>query len=379
MLSSGQSSSLIHRIQQRLSQFPDYRMPFSIYMSSCMYDQEGGYYTKSSEKVGPAGDFYTSAYIGDAMALIIERYLQLRCSIREWTDKSYRIVEWGAGTGKLAEQLLNVLEHSDCRPMEYVIVESSPYHRSKIQERFANNACPIPVVCWDEQNYFEQAEEMPIFLVANELLDAFPVERIRQRNSKLEQAYVIWNRDKSIFEYEWAEVEAHVSQWAVQHDISLHEGQIYDAGMAASEWLGLVLQALGDCEGLFIDYGDGTRQLTAEHRMNGSLLCYRNHQAYDDPFAAPGDQDMTADVDFDIAERIAFLSDCEVLPRMDQKQFLVENGVLDLLQNHSDADPFSEKARSNRNIRQLLLSDQMSERFKVMAISKGTGNGQDKQ
>ncbi|MBD8496748.1 SAM-dependent methyltransferase [Paenibacillus arenosi] len=371
MLSSNQSSSLIHRIQQRLSQFPDYRMPFSMYMSSCMYDQEEGYYTKSSEKVGPAGDFYTSVYIGDAMALIIERYIQLRCSRREWKDKTYRIVEWGAGTGKLAEQLLSVLQHSDCRPLEYVVIESSPYHRRMIKERLVNNACPIPVICWDEQNYFEQAAEMPIFLVANELLDAFPVERIRRQNSKLDQAYVIWNGDKSMFEYEWAEAEDHVIDWAKQHDIGLQEGQIYDAGIAASEWLGRVLLAAVDIEGVFIDYGDGTRQLTGAHRMNGSLLCYRKHQAYDDPFAAPGDQDMTADVDFDIAERIAFLSGCKVLPRMDQKQFLVENGVLDLLQEHSDADPFSEKAKSNRKIRQLLLSDQMSERFKVMTISKG--------
>lgn len=133
-----------------------------------------------------------------------------------------------------------------------------------------------------------------------------------------------------------------------------------------------VAAGLGErAELITIDYGDVREELYAPHRMNGTFLCYRKHQAYDLPLLYPGEQDMTSHVNFSTlidAGRECGLNQFQL---MTQKQFLVENGLLNRLQPHDAADPFSPAAKRNRAIRQLLISDQMSELFKVLIQKKG--------
>jgi SAM-dependent MidA family methyltransferase len=119
-----------------------------------------------------------------------------------------------------------------------------------------------------------------------------------------------------------------------------------------------------------IDYGDRSGELYAEHRMNGTLLCYRDHRAYDDPYAFPGEQDITSHVNFDACIRTGEQTGITDWTYKSQKQFLVDAGILDRLANTATLDPFSQAARNNRMIRQLLLSDGMSELFKVLVQYK---------
>ncbi|WP_051286939.1 class I SAM-dependent methyltransferase [Paenibacillus taiwanensis] len=369
------SQQLIARLRKQLTQFPDNRMPFSIYMSSCLYDVEYGYYMSHRPKVGRDGDFYTSVYVGDLMAQMIGRYIVQRAEARGWQPEQVRIVEWGAGPGRLASQLLRVLHAIDFAPLSYTMIEASAYHRERAEQTLAPLlTAHTKIEWWDMSEFQRYAAQSPIIFIANELLDAFPIERVRGGTSHLEQAFVCWGDQKNRFEWTWGSATSDVKQWMKQHQIDLRNEQIYEAHIQASDWIGEVIRSMVDAEMLFVDYGDITEELIASHRMNGSLMCYRNHIASDDPFAAPGEQDLTSFVDFDVCKRAvlhAGTGACTVHPLIHQQQFLLEYGIMDLLQSHTDLNPFSEVARQNRAIRQLLLSDQMSERFKVMQISKG--------
>ena len=104
--------------------------------------------------------------------------------------------------------------------------------------------------------------------------------------------------------------------------------------------------------------------------MNGTFLCYRNHIAIDDPYHQLGEQDMTAHVNFEWCKEAAEQSGFQQIELMTQKQFLLDQGIMQWLQEHDGKDPFSATARNNRSIRQLLLSDGMSELFKIMTMHK---------
>ncbi|HZG76967.1 MAG TPA: SAM-dependent methyltransferase, partial [Paenibacillus sp.] len=110
--------------------------------------------------------------------------------------------------------------------------------------------------------------------------------------------------------------------------------------------------------------------LFGPHRMNGTLLAYRRHSAGENWFDAPGEQDLTAHVNFEWCAAVAAEAGFVDIAVQSQKTFLVEQGILTKLTNHDGADPFSPEARANRAIRQLLLSDGMSELFKVMTMTK---------
>ncbi|MNZ77470.1 hypothetical protein D3C78_960090 [compost metagenome] len=125
-----------------------------------------------------------------------------------------------------------------------------------------------------------------------------------------------------------------------------------------------------DARLIVIDYGHESDEYAAEHRMRGTLMCYWRHQASDVPLIRAGEQDITSHVPFTFIRHAAEEAGWEVPGYMTQKQFLLENGVLERLQNVDSSNPFSEASRKNRAIRQLLLSDQMSEVFKVMLLSK---------
>ena len=121
-----------------------------------------------------------------------------------------------------------------------------------------------------------------------------------------------------------------------------------------------------------MDYGHEAQELTAAHRMRGTLLCYKDHMAHDRPFMAPGEQDITAHVNFTACRLAAEQAGWQMIYYDTQKQFLIDQGVLQDLSSHDGLNPFSEAAKRNRSIRQLLLSDNMSETFKVMVLERMT-------
>lgn len=369
------SQELVARIRQKLTQYPDNLMPFSAYMSSCLYEPQFGYYTVDRLKVGREGDFYTSVQVGSIMAEMVASYIKQRCVERKWRLSDVTVVEWGAGTGRLASQLLAIWRDEAMQPARYAMVETSPYHREQALALLTSLELykgEESIVWWTEKDVIDRGTEegAPLIVIANELLDAFPIERLRRKGEQYEMAYVGWDEANSQFMEHWEPASEEACEWMAKHEIKLYNGQIYDAHIEGAAWLKRIWSELGEAEGLFLDYGDSSLELTAPHRMRGTMLCYYRHQAHDNPYIHVGIQDMTSFVDFDVYTEALKQACCTSQPLLSQQEFLVQQGVLNELQQHAAIDPFSETAKRNRSIRQLLLSDQMSERFKAMRVSK---------
>jgi SAM-dependent MidA family methyltransferase len=358
---------------------------FRAYMEACLYHPEYGYYMIHDDKIGAKGDFYTSSSIGPIMGQMLAVFFLRERERLAGGGASWRIEEWGGGNGKLALHILDEIERLDRAAYDrltYIMVEKSGYHRSLQADILSLHRDRVkmgeaPSVRQDEQYGQEEldgqgdsAEDFTVVL-ANELLDAFPVYLIRRDPEGMKEIRVGWDDGVGQFIKRIEPLtDPSVLHWLADEQVELNVGQTAEVNLGAGEWTRDRASRLVNGMIVAIDYGDRSGELYAGHRMNGTLLCYRNHRAYDDPFAYPGEQDMTAHVNFDACIRAGEQAGISRWTYTTQKQFLVDAGILERLANTATMDPFSQAARNNRMIRQLLLSDGMSELFKVLVQYK---------
>ncbi|HZG55898.1 class I SAM-dependent methyltransferase [Paenibacillus sp.] len=354
------------------------RMTFAAYMQLCLYEPGIGYYQRGETKLGKAGDFYTSAHIGNVMGGCIASRLDAAARRTAPAGERIAIVEWGGGDGRLACAVLDELRQAfpdTYARMAFLAVEGSPHHRRLQRERLASHAERIAGVCDPGDAQVERTlREETTLLFANELLDAFPVHRIVRLGGEWYEIYV--ERDEASGALREAvgpiEDEA-VAERLTSARIEAAEGQRLEVGLAGLRWLERLGATMRRGFALLADYGDVSAELYGPHRMAGTLLTYRGHTASDDALQRPGAQDITAHVNFEWCAEAAEAAGFADVRVVTQKQFLVDEGVLNKLQNHAGRDPFSPEARANRAIRQLLISDGMSELFKVMTMEKTDG------
>lgn len=362
------NGQLTRWIRERIGERTEKAMPFREYMEACLYHPEYGYYTSDRKKVGKDGDFYTSPAIGGIMGGLVAKAL-VKLMRQAWeAAERVRIVEWGAGTGQLAAQLMDELQaaYPDLyERLEYVIIEKSVYHSRMTLETLAKHDSHVRVTeasAWKAERY-----EQPTAVISNELLDAFAVHRVRRRGDFLMELYVGWDEGtESFFEAELPCTNTELTAYLEADGIRLLDGQTAELNLEAAKWIKEMVAAVGEGILLTIDYGDTAEECYAAHRMNGTLVCYRNHTAGDRPFEYAGLQDMTSHVNFTACIRAGSEAGVKESRLLTQKQFLLEAGILEMLQEHRSADPFGPEAKRNRAIRQLLLSDQLSELFKVL-------------
>ncbi len=363
---------MVAALLEKMRQHPLRCIPFRDYMEICLYHEPHGYYRNDKPKLGKEGDFYTSASIGSLMGEILGSYAAKQWRKEPCPPGCLGLTEWGGGDGKLAAAILGELEL--CAPelyghLTYTIIESSGYHRRLQRETLQAHSLKLRFAT--EEEWFAETPHPGEIVLANELLDAFPVHRIRRSGSGLQENYVSWNDTEQSFQEEWFPVQGGpIVAYIERQDIQLADGQMAEINLAADEWMMRVGQRLADGQLIVIDYGDRAEELYGSHRMKGTLLCYRQHQAYDNPYVHQGGQDITSHVNFTACMSAGLKGGFEDARLQTQREFLVEQGILQRLQDHADPNPFSEAARKNRAIRQLLLSDQMSELFKVLVLMK---------
>ena len=336
---------------------------FDRFMELCLYADEVGYYSRPEPKVGPDGDFYTSSNIGSIMGEMIAAWLHHSVAVRFPADKSRHVVEWGGGTGRLAQHILDELQSKfpdTYHRMMYAFSEISPYHQQLQQEAVAAHATKIMPTSMHSNPDGHVVE------LAHELLDAFPCRRMKKVSSGFEEFGVV-ERDGQ-FQGEWRPVRDDALPAGLTDQFL--NGQQFEWVEGIESWLAALDTTYPTFTLMAIDYGDVQDELLSAHRMNGTFVCYRKHQVSDDPFVYLGEQDMTAHVNFTQVARMAEKLGWQVEALRTQKQFLLESGILNKLEAHGSGDPFSAVAKRNRAIRQLLISDQMSELFKVFIAHK---------
>lgn len=274
---------------------------FARFMERALYCPETGYYETEKDIVGRSGDFITSVSVGELFGQL------LAFQFAEWLDElkihsdELKIIEAGAHDGKLAADILNWLQLH--RPqlfseIEYVILEPSTIRRQWQQERlkrFAN-------VRWlDSQSSTLNTRLAGIFF-SNELLDAFPVHRFGwdAKAGRWFEWGVTLNGDK----FAWARLED--SQFAIhnsQLEAVLPDGYTIETSPAAENWWRETSRMLTHGKLLAIDYGFTAEEQFSPSRLNGTLRAYHRHRVTDDVLANPGEQDLTAHVNFSVIQK----------------------------------------------------------------------------
>lgn len=365
--------ALIEWIHQQIGEHTDEVITFHDFMAECLYHPEFGYYNTVRPKVGKEGDFYTSSSIGSLMGEMLANYvLSLIATWKRNPDQSINIVEWGAGTGRLAADLLDEVKRMKpdlYERISYTVIEKSSYHRLLQQEILQRHG--KKVTCRSEREWLNEGPYSDVIVISNELLDALPVHKLIYTDQGWREIGIGWIDVTSTFE----------ERIMLVHDKQIHQylfdyiqvpvmNQIVEVNLEAALWIKKVAHQINTGYLITIDYGDVATEIHAKHRMNGTLLCYHQHQASDEPLLRVGEQDMTSHVNFTACQDVGNEVGLSTLLYCTQKQFLMEAGIVAKLQDHAFTDPFHPVVKRNRAIRQLLLSDQMSELFKVLVQTK---------
>lgn len=211
-------------------------------------------------------------------------------------------------------------------------------------------------------------------VIANEFLDALPVQIVERHETDLLELHVASNGTRfteRLLPLRTPALAEHLSRLG----IDLADGQRAEVGANGLEWVGSLGRLFGEAGrggAILIDYGHTSRELYAPARSRGTLLSYHRHQVVDDPYTMAGDQDMTAHVDFTAVARRACESGFDVAPLATQMRFLVSLGLAEILADlASREDRGAESVRQRMALHGLMAPGGMGEVFKVLLLSKG--------
>ena len=337
-------------------------IPFVRFMELALYAPGLGYYSAGARKFGAAGDFVTapemSGFFGRTLARQVAQVMEVSQPL---------LLEVGAGSGRLAADLLLELEALGRLPERYGILDLSADLRERQQATLAS-AAPhlLSRVHWLDR----LPEAFSGVVVANELLDAMP-------------AHVVAWREDGVFErgvclvetggFAWHERPTTNALLAAAEEIgaqcTLPPGYESEIGLAARAWVADWGCRLRCGALLLIDYGFPRREFYHQQRGRGTLMCHYRHHSHPDPFFLPGLQDVTVHVDFTAIIAAADSSGLDLLGYTSQGRFLLNCGILDLLAREQPGT--SEYIRASGAINKMLMPHEMGELFKVIAIGRG--------
>jgi SAM-dependent MidA family methyltransferase len=338
---------------------------FAEFMQHALYAPGLGYYAAGAVKFGEAGDFITAPEVSELFGAVLAR----QCAEVLAVIENGAILEYGAGSGKLAADLLLRLATLDALPTHYDILEVSADLGDR-QRRYLRERIPglFPLLRWVRTPPSEHTG----VIIANEVLDALPVERFLRTSGGVRQLRVM--ADNAAFRFVDADAPAHL-QAAVQAieeqlGVRLPEGYVSEVSAGLPGWIADIATRLREGISFFCDYGVSRREYYAADRSEGWLRCHFRHRVHSDPLILPGIQDLTAWVDFTAVAEAALDSGLDVAGYTSQAQFLLGGGLDSELQEFSEL-PTAAQIRLSSQVKMLTLPGEMGEHFKCMALRRG--------
>lgn len=344
----------------------DGAMPFSEYMHRSLYEAGLGYYVNGFSKLGMHGDFTTAPETSEHFAVCLAN----QCM--QVFDEIGRadILEFGSGSGRLAADLLNTLALAGRLPASYCILEVSPELQQE-QRQFLEHELAADVfkrVRW-LQNL---PGDFNGVVIANEVLDAFAVERFRIVDGCAERVMVGFK--ESGFTLHSSKDEQVLRQvMDIEKDIGRNLAEGYESEYSAllEPWWQSLAESIGKGVVLVCDYGSDRRQYYSDKKPAGTLRCFYRHTLHDDPFARPAVQDITADVDFTAVTIAATNMGMELQGYSPLSEFMLSLDVLDHHQQVLQALDTRERIQATGNLKRVIMSQEMGDRFMVIGFSKG--------
>ncbi len=369
--------SLRQKIEQEIRERGP--IPFSRYMELCLYDPQLGYYSRNSEQFGKAGDFYTSSDVHAVFGRLLARQFE-----EMWralgSPPQIEILELGPGRGLFAQDVLDWSQKKFpefFHAMHYSLAERSPALRRRLQETLSGHltagkaslvspgkgtAMAVPEGASSPRAL---APEVPLIIFANEFFDALPVEVLSP------QGKLLIGEERGHFIGHWAPASAQELDFLDRYSVHPEAGERIEVPLAAQRSMAQLATSLRCGFMIAIDYGYTRPELLAG-RHRGTVTAYRQHSVSASPYEAPGEQDITAHVNFTALAAAAELQGMYVHSLVTQSQFLLGIG-----EETQFADAFEdcrvpqEHAKVALQLKHLLTPAGVGESFHVLVGSKG--------
>ncbi len=335
---------------------------FDRFMELALYAPGMGYYSGGAHKFGAAGDFITAPEISSLFSQT------LGAQAAQILDLSApQIIEVGAGSGRLAADLLLELELRGALPERYSILDLSGELRERQRATISQRAPHLlKRVGWLDR----LPEHFDGLVLANELLDAMPVHLVVWGEETILERGVAWENN----EFSWRDrpAEGRVLERAkvLAGEYPLAPGYLSEICLAAADWTASWASILGQGALLLIDYGFPRHEFYHPQRDTGTLMCHYRHQAHIEPFFLPGLQDITAHVDFTAIVEAGFDAGLEFLGYTTQAVFLLNCGLSEVL-GRTPADDYKRYLPQAQAAQKLISPAEMGDLFKVIALGKG--------
>ena len=355
------SNLLIEKIKAEIqSEGP---ITFARYMELALYAPKLGYYRSGLTKFGEGGDFVTAPLISPLFSQCLARQChQVLTSL----PKLGKILEFGAGSGDMAIEIIKELAASNCLPEKYQMLELS----AELSERQKNNIKnQIPE--WYER--FEWISTLPThfsgIILANEVIDAFPIHRLHLKRQEALEYYVDYVEDQ--LSWKMGPLSSDHLQTAIENlglkFLEEKEEYVSEINLILPSWIQAISNCLQAGLILIIDYGFPRHEYYHPHRDQGTIMCHYQHFAHSDPLLYPGIQDITCHVDFTTIAEAAEACNLSVEGFTHQAGFLINCGLENLLSRSTNE---LEQYRLAQQIKRLTYPGEMGEIIKVMALTR---------
>ena len=338
---------------------------FDEYMNLALYQPSFGYYTSGNQIFGAKGDFVTAPQISS----LFSKCLAFQCIqiLKDFENPS--ILEIGAGTGVMAKDLLLNLEKSNSLPKKYFIYEISADLKFR-QQNLLKQSIPqyIDNIIWLDKLPKRKFNGL---IIANEVLDSLPVKRFKKESNIFKEVKVTFIDNN----FHWINVTAcdELTNFLEKIENKLSRTFYVDycseINVNLKIWLDSVQSVIEKGVILFIDYGYSMSDYYHPEKFDGNLLCHYRHYVHNDPFFYPGLQDITTSVDFTSVAECAEKIGLNVNGYTNQTYFLFGCGLENLVPN-MDLLSIKSQTEISKELRSLIMPDEMGERFKFMALTK---------
>lgn len=363
---NGKDTPLLEIVFQEIEKSPEGSISFSDFVELALYHPEHGYYASPERrKVGRRGDFYTSVSVGELFGFLLGEKIVAAWKEHFDSGTPFVIIEQGAHDGQLASDILSALvvnERVDTNQITYRIVDPRSETRAFLRERFADSKIPVEIV-----GTLEEARAAQGIFLCNELLDAFPFDRVMFSDGEWNNLRV--TRHEGALAWTAGDLAPEQKPLLEKCEGEYPEGYVTEICPALFPWMKETGQFFDKGLWWIIDYGYGADDYFAPRRKTGTLRCYRDHQVTEDPFSFPGETDITAHVNFTHLREAAKANGLEWRKFTDQHHFLVDAAKSWLLSIEGKAAE-REFAKQLRQFQTLTHPSLMGQQFKVAELGK---------
>ncbi len=336
---------------------------FHNYMEDCLYHPELGYYTTEKVRIGKRGDFFTNPHVSALFGWTLAHWYSLHFS----STSQWMVLELGGGEGYLALDFLSFLwqTYPDLLlQTRYAILERSLPLAERQKDALS---LKLPLDVLQRVVWYSEVTQIPSFqglVLSNEFFDAFPVRRYIFRRGKFLEIFVDWNG--SAFVEILREPECFLCvEFLKEYRTIFQEGQEVETAEDIVGFLDLLLPRMTAGHFLTLDYGAEAKDLFQRY-PRGTVLAHRKHQVSENLYGAPGEEDLSAFVNFTVLRRRLEHFQFRVDALQPQALFLVEAGIFQVFENRKPSLPGPRQTSFHLGLKTLLNPEGMGTTFQAL-------------